>query len=87
MKRIAEKLSKSFEIPEDCISDVSRIVAVGRSSMHIEGFFGIEEYSEDKMRLKLKNGSVNIFGTNIVIDEITDEYINISGTFKSVEFV
>ncbi len=87
MKRIAEKISKTLEIPEDSISNVSRVVAVGRRSVHIEGFCAIEEYSEEKMRLKLKNGSLAVFGENIVIDEITDEYINLSGLFKSVEFM
>lgn len=87
MKRIAEKISKTLEIPEDSISNVSRVVAVGKSSVHIEGFCAIEEYSEEKMRLKLKNGSLAVFGENIVIDEITDEYINLSGVFKSVEFM
>lgn len=87
MKRIAEKISKTLEIPEDSISNVSRVVAVGKSSVHIEGFCTIEEYSEEKMRLKLKNGSLSVFGENIVIDEITDEYINLSGVFKSVEFM
>ena len=86
-KKLVDKISDSWEIPREILSNVQKIVITGNGMIHIEGFSGIAELGDERITIKVKNGSVKIFGTELCVDEITEEYIELKGVVKSVEFM
>lgn len=85
--RISDKISDTMGIPRDVISDVSRIVIMGNGIVHIEGFRGIAEYESGKISVKVKDGICTVSGEELSVAEITEEYINLKGKVKTVEFM
>ena len=55
--------------------------------VHIEGFLGIAELSNERIVVKVKNSSVVISGSELCVGEITEEYIDLKGVVKSVEIM
>lgn len=86
-KRLSERISDLLEIPGDVITDTERIVIVGNRNVNIEGFRGIDEYSDEKIAVRIKGGVFSVSGEELTVEEITDERIRLKGYIKSVEFM
>ena len=86
-KKLVDKISDSWEIPREILSNVQKIVITGNGIVHVEGFLGIIELCDERIIVKVKNGSVKIFGTDLSVSEITNEYIDLKGVVKSVEIM
>ena len=82
-KRLKEKFLDMMELPKELLKDVSRITLLGNEDILIENYKGIIEYEENIIRL---NNGINIFGTNLNVEEITDVDIVITGKINNVEF-
>ena len=82
-KRIKEKFLDMMELPKELLKDVSRITLLGNEDILIENYKGIIEYEENIIRL---NNGINIFSTNLNVEEITDVDIFITGKINNVEF-
>lgn len=82
-KRIKEKFLDMMELPKELLKDVSRITLLGNEDILVENYKGIIEYEENIIRL---NNGINIFGTNLNVEEITDVDIFITGKISNVEF-
>lgn len=78
-----EKLGMILDMPLDMIKDCSRMTVVGNESILLENYKGIVEYEENVIRL---SNNINIFGSGLNIEEITDDDILITGKIKNIEF-
>ena len=52
----------------------------------IEGCYGIVDYQENYIKLKLKKGFLTLSGTNFLISYFDEEKIDINGNILTVEF-
>lgn len=86
-KRISDRISDSLEIPREILSNEQKIIITGNAMMRVEGVLGIEEYSNEKISLRVKRGICSVSGTELNIDAITEEYVILKGMVKSVEFM
>ena len=85
-KRISEKIVKKLDIPEDIIFDIPRITMMANKEIRIENFTSVLEYATDKIALRAKNTVIELYGSELNINLITDEEISVSGLFVSVNF-
>lgn len=86
-RKIINSVSDRLEIPRDVIGNEPRITLMGNGLIHIEGFSGILEYDESKTLIGVKDGVVGIYGKNITISLITEEFIELAGEMKTIEFM
>lgn len=54
--------------------------------MILEGCKSIVDYQNDYIKLKLKKGSLSVFGKNFLISDFEDEKIIVKGEISSIEF-
>lgn len=59
----------------------------GRNVLHAEGYFRIEDYSEEKIVLTSRENSVAVHGFGLTLCHLSDERISIEGRIDSFEFV
>ncbi|MEW9124819.1 MAG: sporulation protein YqfC [Thermotaleaceae bacterium] len=85
-KEIKESLSELLELPKDIILDLPRITLLGDMQMYVENHKGIVEYSQIRIRVKVKNGILRITGKELSIKSIVTDEIIICGSIESVEF-
>lgn len=83
---IKENVSDALEIPKDILLDLPRITLIGNLQVSIENHKGIIEYSNEYIRVKIKDGVIKVSGMNLVIKTIITEEIIISGKIASIDF-
>lgn len=58
-------------LPEDAVTGSARTTMSGRSSVLIEGQRGVVEMSGTRIRLKTRDGVLNICGRNLKLEELS----------------
>lgn len=83
MSRFARKLrqwtAQVFDLPQDLVMDVPRFTMIGNHQLYVENHRGIVHFSQDRMRLALATGELEIIGSNLVIRGIWTEEVFIEG--------
>ena len=82
-KVVREKMGQILDMPLDMIKDYSRMTVIGNESVLIENYIGIIEYEDDVIRL---SNNISILGMKLLIEEITDDEILITGNIKEIKF-
>ena len=80
------KFDKLFEIPQELISDVPKITIIGFNRMLIENYKCILEYQDFFIRIKMKEGLININGYDLSMNEMTKDDLIVTGTVENIEY-
>lgn len=83
---VKSSISDALEIPKDIMLDLPRITFIGNLQVGIENHKGIIEYSNENVRVKMKDGIIKITGVDLIIKTIISEEIIISGKIASIDF-
>jgi sporulation protein YqfC len=85
-RSFAGELPGMLGLSDEIVLNVPRFIISGKSGLLIENYKGIVEFETGKLRINTKIGAVWITGNNLLIKEITKEYMVISGEIHCVEF-
>ena len=85
-KNYLYKIDKMLDIPEEVISDETKITIMGFNSVLIENYKIVLEYQDIFIRIKIHNGFINMNGLNLKIDEMNNDDILIVGEIEEIEF-
>lgn len=66
-------------------SNQFNIVNVSGKLAYVEGHKGLALLSKEKINLNLKKGKVSIEGEDLILRELYDECVKISGKIKKIE--
>ncbi|WP_432409280.1 sporulation protein YqfC [Wukongibacter sp. M2B1] len=86
INNIKANISEALEIPKDILLDLPKVTSIGNLQVNIENHKGIIEYSNDNVRIKIKDGILKVSGIDLVIKTIVTEEIIISGKIASIDF-
>ncbi|MCT4565771.1 MAG: sporulation protein YqfC [Maledivibacter sp.] len=86
MSKVKSNISDILEIPKDILLDLPRITFVGNLQVSIENHKGIIEYSNENIRVKMKDGIIKVSGIDLAIKTIISEEIIIAGNISSIDF-
>lgn len=64
----------------------SHIEIFSNKTLILEECYGMVDYRENYIKLKLKKGFINLLGTNFLISEFDNNRIVINGNISSLEF-
>jgi sporulation protein YqfC len=80
-------LTNKLELPEDVMMDLPRITMIGQLHIYIENHYGVLQFSDNVLRLRLRDGQLFIKGKGFVIKIIQPEEILLQGQIDQVLFV
>ena len=83
---LVKSVTDRLELPKDMMFGVPILTITGQNDLTVENYKGILEYREDKIRLSLKQGQVEICGTHLKIEYYTGEDMKISGQIDKLEY-
>lgn len=93
MRRKREKINdKKFniaevlEVPKDVALGESIITLTGKREVLIENYKGIVEYNDKFIKIKTKNGLIEIVGNKFLITYLTDDEIKVTGKINSIKY-
>jgi sporulation protein YqfC len=86
-RQLAELISRTVEIPQDVMMDLPRITMIGQIHIYIENHRGLLIFTENELRLLLKQGQLQIKGEAFVIKTILPEEILLQGKIDQVNYL
>ena len=73
------KLLQAGGLPEDALLSSARVTMNGRTSVTIEGQYGVIELSQAQIRLSTGNGVLSVRGSRLTLRELSPEKAIVSG--------
>lgn len=86
-QKIKTKLTNMFDLPKEIVLNLPLISIIGKEEISIENYKGLVEYSEGHIRLNTSCGILKIEGRDLFIRKITTEYILVTGSITSLEYL
>ncbi|MFD2618269.1 sporulation protein YqfC [Terrilactibacillus laevilacticus] len=75
------------EMPVDVVMDLPRITIIGQLHIYIENHKGVLSFSNEELRLAMKQGQLLVKGSGFVLKNILPEEILLEGVIKNVLFI
>lgn len=85
MQGFLNEISTLTEIPFDYLSGNFKITILSFDVVYISNFIKILSYSNEQVTLKVKNNTLNIYGENISISQLSPKELILKGEFKNIE--
>lgn len=83
---VRQRLTHAFDLPEDVLLDVPRVVMAGSLHVTIENHRGLVEYNQERVTLAFSGGQMVIEGSGLDIGVITADVIVIRGRIGGLRF-
>ncbi|MBR2744619.1 MAG: YabP/YqfC family sporulation protein [Clostridia bacterium] len=80
------RINRALEIPEEVVSSVPKITALGFEKLMIENYKSILEYQDFFIRISTCIGIININGFDLKMNEMTSDDIVVEGKIDSLDF-
>ena len=80
-----KRFNDILEIPKEIYTNIPNFIITGFEEMIIENYKGILEYEDYYVRVNTYIGIVNIHGTNLRLEKMTEDNIKIIGKIESIE--
>ena len=80
-----KRFNDILEIPKEIYTNIPNFIITGFEDMIIENYKGIIEYEDYYVRVNTYIGIVNIHGTNLRLEKMTEDNIKIIGKIESIE--
>lgn len=91
MKKMRQQMknwmTKQMQLPADVMMDLPRITMIGQLHIYIENHRGVLRFSNQELRLLLKNGQLLIKGDHFVIKTILPEELLLEGRIDQVLYI
>jgi len=84
MKNFKRKIVTALELPKDIMLNLPVVTATGREELMISNHKGLTEYGAGHVQFSTSIGAIKIFGTNLILREITAESVVILGGIEKV---
>ena len=87
MKKIRLKaLSKAIELPPEYVAGCSKITITDYGEAEILNYKNIIEYTDSLIRINCADRIIKLTGAELLVDNITDNRLVVSGKFFSLSF-
>ena len=80
-----KRFNDILEIPKEIYTNIPNFIITGFEDMIIENYKGILEYEDYYVRVNTYIGIVNINGTSLRLEKMTEDNIKIIGKIESIE--
>ena len=80
-------MAELLSLPKEIIFNLPQVILTGSGEVNIENYKNIIEYTETKIRINTNCGILLLLGQNMVLKQITAEYISITGDIAKLEYM
>ncbi len=80
------KFNKLLEMPKEIYSNEPKITVTGFNELLIENYKSVLEYEEFYVRINTYIGIININGFNLVLNEMSEDDLLITGKTDGIDF-
>ena len=84
--KMKSRIVEGLALPKDLMLGASSLQIFGNSEIYIENYLGIIDYNSEYIRIKIKEGSVEIEGNCLCICYYSCEEMKISGYLHRISY-
>ncbi|MFD2446109.1 sporulation protein YqfC [Bacillus sp. CGMCC 1.16607] len=85
--KVRKWMTEKMDLPQDVMMDLPRITMIGQIHIYIENHRGLLTFSDQELRLLLKQGQLLVKGKGFVIKTILPEEILLEGKIDHVIYL
>ncbi len=86
-EKIRDKINKVLELPTEMVGDTLRVITINNEYVLIEGKSKVADYFDNYIKIKTEKYTIGIDGSNLIIKEISDIDLIISGEINNISYV
>ena len=79
------RIEKMLELPQEVYSNIPKLIITGFEEIILENYKGILEYEEYYASINTYIGTVNIKGTGLNLEKMTNDDRKITGKIEEIE--
>jgi len=83
-QRLKRRLVTALELPKDVALGLPVTTMMGNEEVFVSNHKGLLEYGAGHIRLATAVGKIKIFGSNMILKEITAESVSIKGRVEKI---
>ena len=80
------RMAEATSMPKDVVLGVPIVTILGEFEINIENYRGMIEYTENLIRVKVKDGQIRITGQRLQIAYYTNDEMLITGRIEKIEY-
>lgn len=74
-------------MPKDVLLDLPKVTLIGNVQLVLENHRGIVEYTEERMRIMVAGGQLEIIGEKLVLRTILPEELMVEGRIHRLNYL
>jgi len=86
MQKVKEKLTTAMSLPKEIALDLPIVTIVGKREVFVENFKNLLEFTDKKIRLRLKEGVFILEGEGLMLKQVTNEHLLVNGLVASISY-
>ena len=79
------KINSVLEIPREVCTNQPKLILTGFNELQVENYKGILEYEDYYIKLETYIGIININGTGLRLDRMTEDSLKVRGKIETVD--
>lgn len=83
--RMLGRLAWAADLPDEPIPGRPLVEIIDHHRVLIENHFGVNEYAESRIRIKVKFGSICVYGSKLELARMTKGQLIICGNIEGVQ--
>ena len=84
MRNVREKMAGALSLPKEIALDLPLVMATGSGEVNIENYKSLLEFTETKIRIRTRDGTMTIEGERLKLGQITTENVLVSGKITGI---
>jgi sporulation protein YqfC len=82
---LLDRITDMLELPKEIVLDLPKLTLIGRGDLLIENYKALTDFDGCLLKIKTGAGILKISGSYLIIKEMCEEFISISGRITAIE--
>lgn len=83
--KVINKINSALEIPKEVYTNQPKLILTGFNELQVENYKGILEYEDYYIKLETYIGIINIHGTGLRLDSMTEDNLKVRGKIETID--
>lgn len=84
---LRSRVAEAAGMPKDVVLGVPVLTVTGKGELCLENYRGIQEYTEELIRIQTRSGQIRLHGSRLRIEYYTNDEMKVTGIIRNIEYL
>lgn len=85
--KLVGRMAEAAGVPKELVLGVPVLQITGREEIRLENYRGIQEYTEELIRIQTRTGQIRLEGKRLKVEYYTNDEMKVTGWIQSIEYL